>query len=439
MAAAIPQSRHELDDGLADETMFAWYVPMFRLAFKHWPISLASGLAALGLERLLAYLPWPFYGAPWWVQALRSYVEITSMMVLVVVAYRFLAEKEGVGTVNEWGHTLLRALQVATIWIVVSLLVGGAVLLGTVAIGFGMQPTGVEGLMALGVLALAIAIGAFLLMPIWFSIAVATALSTVYAVRSLESGFGAVRASLQLAFEQKWRVFWPSYVLAILGIVLYVGVTFLDDSFYSFGPLFLQVTTFATTALGVTMTFVIERAYAPHLTMLEGAEPGAVLPSRPAPGSVRSPRVRPPPAPVGPLPTAPREIADLLAADLTANRVQRLAETVEHGLAADPRFFLPHPDQTLAVAKRLSTAQRSDLALRIVQPYLKEHRGHRQHLTVALFVANLLRDLKRLQDAAKFLTQVKALYPQEPMVDQLIKITDKAIAAAGPGDAAPAR
>ena len=58
---------------------------------------------------------------------------------------------------------------------------------------------------------------------------------------------------------------------------------------------------------------------------------------------------------------------------------------------------------------------------------------------MALFVANLLRELKRLQDAAKFLTQVKALYPQEPMVDQLIKITDKAIAAAGAGDAAPAR
>ena len=208
-------------------------------------------------------------------------------------------------------------------------------------------------------------------MPIWFSIAVASALSNAYAVRSLESGFGAVRASLQLAFEQKWRVFWPSYVLAILGIVLYVGVIFLRDSFFSFGPLFVQLTTFATTALGVTMTFVIERAYATHLTLPDGAEPGAALPSRPSPGSPR-PRVRPPPAPVGPLPTAPREIADLLAADLSANRVQRLVETVEHGLAADPRFFLPHPDQTLAVAKRLSAAQRSDLALRIVQPYLKD-------------------------------------------------------------------
>jgi hypothetical protein len=57
---------------------------------------------------------------------------------------------------------------------------------------------------------------------------------------------------------------------------------------------------------------------------------------------------------------------------------------------------------------------------------------------VALFVANLLRDTKRLQDAARFLAQVKTLYPQEPMVDQLIKITDKAIAAVAAAGPAPA-
>jgi hypothetical protein len=440
MAAAIPQSRHELDDHLADKSMFAWYVPMFRLAFKNWPISLACGLAALALQRLLAYLPWLVYRAPWWMPILSSCAAIISTMMLAVVAYRFLAQREGVGTVNEWGVVLVRALQIATIWLAAAVLAVGAVLLIAAGIGLGVQPDSAEDLFAFGVgLALVIGIGGFLLMPIWFSIAVASALSNAYAVRSLEGGLGAVRASLQLAFGQKWRVFWPSYLLATLAIALYVAAFFLQTRFYTFGPLLAQFTTFATTALGVTMTFVIERAYAPHLTMFDGAEPGAALPSRDSPASARQPRVRPQPAPVGPLPTAPQEIAALLAADLQANRLQRLVETVEHGLNADARFFFAHPDHTLAVAKRLSAAQRSDLALRIVQPYLKEHRAHRQHLTVALFAATLLRDLARLQDAAKFLTQVKALYPQEPMVDQLIKITDKAIAAAGAGDAAPAR
>jgi hypothetical protein len=47
-----------------------------------------------------------------------------------------------------------------------------------------------------------------------------------------------------------------------------------------------------------------------------------------------------------------------------------------------------------------------------------------------LLVGNLLlKDGRRLPDAARFLERVKALYPSEPMVDQLIKATSKAVAA----------
>jgi hypothetical protein len=437
MSNSEPRHEHELDAKLADANMFAWYVPMFRLAIKHWPISVASGLAALGLERFLRFVPWPYFGIPWWVQTVRGFVEALAYMLLIAVAYRFLAEKENVGTVNDPAATIVRAIQVAIIWIVGGAVVTLAVFLAMLAIGTALQPSSVNDFMALGALALVVGIAWLLLMPVWFSLLVASVLSTVHAVRSLENGFGAVIASLRLAFDQKWRVFWPSYLLAVLGILLFVAVIFFSRRLLEVGVVFQTVTTFVTTALGVAMTFVIERAYAPHLTLAQGGEPGAALPSRPPPGAT-PPRVRPPPAPVAPLPTAPGEIADLLAADMQANRVQRLVATVEHGLKADARFFAAHPDHTLAVAKRLSAAQRSDLALRLAQPYLKEHRGHRQHLTVALFVANLLREGKRLQDAAKFLAQVKALYPQEPMVDKLIKITDKAIASAAATAAAPA-
>ena len=436
MNTATARHAHELDDRLANANMFAWYVPTFQLAFKHWPISLASGLAALGLERLLRALPWPY--TPWWVELVRDYVDALAYMALIAVAYRFLAEKENVGSVNDMAGTLTRALQVATIWLVASGVIGAVLFFGTMALYLGALSGNAPGFMALGAFVLLVGVVAFLLAPIWFSIAVAGALSTVYAVRSAENGFGAILASLRLAFDQKWRVFWPSYLLAILAVALYAVLWFLNGRFFGVGRWIVDLTTFLTTALGVTMTFVIERAYAPHLTLPDGAERGAALPSRPRPGSVPPPRMRPPPAPVGPLPTAPREIADVLAADLRTNRVQRLVETVEHGLKADARFFLAHPDHTLAAAKRLSAVQRSDLALRIVQPYLKDHRAHRQHLTVALFVANLLRDTKRLQDAARFLAQVKTLYPQEPMVDQLIKITDKAIAAVAAAGPAPA-
>lgn len=48
---------------------------------------------------------------------------------------------------------------------------------------------------------------------------------------------------------------------------------------------------------------------------------------------------------------------------------------------------------------------------------------------MALYVANLLlNDLCRKAEAARFLGQVKAPYPNEPMVDQLMKATEKAVA-----------
>ena len=46
-------------------------------------------------------------------------------------------------------------------------------------------------------------------------------------------------------------------------------------------------------------------------------------------------------------------------------------------------------------------AQRSDLALRILQPYVKEQQLHRLHLTGALLAADLLaRDTQQLAAAA---------------------------------------
>src|SRR6185503_12909242 len=142
-------SRHELDDRLAGATMWAWYGPMFRLAFKHWPICLAAGLGALAIEWLIAALPWPFF-PPWWVGALRGYVEIVASALVVVVAYRFLAERERVGTVNEWPTIVVRAVQIQTIWVVVGGVVLGVLALLALAVGLGARPNTVYAFAALG-------------------------------------------------------------------------------------------------------------------------------------------------------------------------------------------------------------------------------------------------------------------------------------------------
>ena len=425
-------SRHELDDKLAGATMFAWYGPMFRLAFKHWALLLILGFAAFGLDWFLALVPWPYHGPRWLVQVLSGYVEFLAYSGLVIIAYRFLVERENVGIVNDWPAMLIRAVQIQTIWFAATCAIVFAIVLLSSLFDVLGRPDNLYAMMQRGRLSLVLKIGMFLLMPVWFSLMVATALSDVYSVRRPETAFVVVRTSLRLAFDQKWRVFWPSYVLFVLALVVYAGVVALEYRVPSFiRQLFMAITPFAITALAVPMTFVIERAYASHLTMLN-AESDAAVPLQPSPGIPPTPRVRKQPTPAVPLPSAPNEIGDRLAEDLRSNRMQLFIETVEHGLAADAAFFVAHPDESLAVAKRLAAVQRPDLALRIAQPYLKSHRVHRQHLTMALYVANLLlRDLGRKADAARFLGQVRALYPNEPMVDQLIKITDKAIAEGG--------
>lgn len=52
-------------------------------------------------------------------------------------------------------------------------------------------------------------------------------------------------------------------------------------------------------------------------------------------------------------------------------------------LGADPRFVAARPDYTVALAERMAQAQRADLALRVLQPYVKEQQQHRLHLAGA--------------------------------------------------------
>jgi hypothetical protein len=203
---------------------------------------------------------------------------------------------------------------------------------------------------------------------------------------------------------------------------------------------------------------VIERAYAPDLgqaVLGDGPDESAATPTPSLAGGPAAPSsvtgaVTPAPAgatgaattgataAAAPKPALAKaamtavDAAALLEQDLRLNRPDRLVGLVESGLAADPRFFMSYPDSTTGLAKKLAQT-RPDLALRLLQPYLREQRGHRFHLTGALLVANiLLRDPRRLADAAKFLAQVKTLYPDEPMVDQLVKTANKAIAASAP-------
>jgi hypothetical protein len=205
----------------------------------------------------------------------------------------------------------------------------------------------------------------------------------------------------------------------------------------------LNILIVLSVALSLAMMFVIERVYAPDLGVEVADEVAPELTAPPAPAGAAATAAETPPAPVTPAAhaahvaaVAPESVgpaaAELIESELRDNRATGLAEVTERGLAADPKFFTAHPDSAVALAKRLVQAQRPDLALRILQPYVKEQRNHRLHLTGSLLAAELLaRDPAQLQATARFLAQLKTYYPDEPMVDRLIRLTDKAIAGGG--------
>ena len=134
-----------------------------------------------------------------------------------------------------------------------------------------------------------------------------------------------------------------------------------------------------------------------------------------------------------------RELAGLLArcadlgASLVAARPQllslaqgpRLAEAVilvEAALKSDARFFAPTPDLVTPLSKRVASGGRPELALRILQPFVRENRDHKLHLPAGLFAALLLAEqLKKPEVAKKFLLQLKQIYPDEQFIDQQLR------------------
>jgi hypothetical protein len=103
-------------------------------------------------------------------------------------------------------------------------------------------------------------------------------------------------------------------------------------------------------------------------------------------------------------------------------RVAEAVILVEAALTLDVRFFAAEPDVVTPLAKRVATGGRADLAVKLLQPFVREHRGHKLHLSASLYAAHLVgQNLKKPAAARQFLEQLKAVYPTEPLIDQQLK------------------
>ncbi|MGH8265231.1 MAG: hypothetical protein ACRET4_17265 [Steroidobacteraceae bacterium] len=457
MSGRIPKFAHPLDAQLAEANVFGWFGPMFQILGRHWLVAVAAGVATVIVEWLIEKLPWPTYLslASWGMRAFHAAVTTAAAMIIAVMAYRLIAHREGlryrIGEVNAAGDAVLRAVQVAIAWIVFGLLIQLALYLLVkmlIALFSAVGPQSANMLMAIVVVSyygwpLIIC----LLAPIWFMLGVSSALSQAHAARSLEGPISVVLNSLRLVFSQKWRVIWPAFCFgAAISLLLYLELKFSFIPAALVTPSSLNLLIILSLAISLAMMFVIERIYAPDLGVEVADEVAPELTASPPPAAPGAPAPAVPTAPAAPVTpaaqpahgttVAPESVgpaaAELIENELRVNRATGLADVTQRGLAADPRFFAAHPDSTVALAKRLVQAQRPDLALRILQPYVKEQRNHRLHLTGSLLAAELLaHDESQLQSAARFLAQLKTYYPDEPMVDRLIRLADRAIAGGG--------
>ncbi len=449
---------HPLDAELADTNLFAWFRPAFEVLGRNLPLMLAAGVALLLLSKLLAELPWPpaVYSS-WGMRTLQAFVSYVVFTAVGLAAYRTLARSEGaryaVDVVTPWARMAVVGIEICVVWTLAAMITQFGLWLIAKPIGGWLLGHGEAVLqMVIFVIAYAkyvLAVLVFILAPIWMMLGISSSLAQAFAVRSPESGLDAVLSALRLVFGQRARVLKPALIIgAGLGILILLEfkIDILPNVIGK--PAFIDTLMVVSFAFGIAMTFVIERAYAPDLGLQIADDDGSDFTGSPAPTAPDAPLPMSPagststvtatPSAAAPPAAAPADVAVTIESDMRNNRTTDLVSLVERGLDADPRFFAARPDSTVALAKRMVQAQRADLALRVLQPYVKEQQQHRLHLTGALLAADLLaRDAQQLPAAARFLAQLKALYPNEPMVDRLIRLTDRALADSGSGAPQP--
>ena len=380
----------------------------------------------------------------------------------------------GLGATQPGDRIFLKATGLALVW--AGVVIAIAIALGILAyaifrsLGGGFNGGGLASLMLLGTIGL-IGMLIFLLAfaPFWVGLSIRYSLSFARIVRTEEGPVEAFRLAWQRVSAESWRYFWPSYVVMLVfigaSVLLALMSRLVGDS---------EVLSWLLSVLGfglsIAFAFILERVYDTSLGCEPGVEAGTIDPKDSDPSTMspsgavgvgiaaasskgvgsasavaltNSPGSQVTPSQFAALleqrAYTERDLAGLMArcADLGASLVvarpqflslaqgPRFAEAVilmEAALKGDSRFFAPTPDLVTPLSKRLASGGRPELALKILQPFVRENRDHKLHLSAALFAALLLVEHLKKPDVAKqFLRQLKQLYPDEKFIDQQLK------------------
>jgi len=455
--------KHPFDARLAGANMFGWVSPLLELVQRQFPILLVAGLLGSALQLVLPQIAVSsaVFEPRLWPRLIDALVALALSSSLFAGAYSVLASSEGraygLGATQPGSQIFLKATGLALVW--AGVVVAIAIALGIFAyavfrsLGGGFTGGGIASLMLLGTIGLVgmlIVLVAFA--PFWIGLSIRSSLSFARIVRTEEGPVVAFRLAWQRVSTESWRYFWPSYVVMLVFIGASVLFALMSRMVGEF-----EVLRWLLSALGfglsIAFAFIVERVYDTWLGCEPGVEAESIEPRNPAlstmsasastAASSNSPAPQLTPsqfaALLGQQACTEQELSGLMArcadlgASLVAARPQllslaqgpRLAEAVilvEAALKSDARFFAPTPDMVTPLSKRVASGGRPELALKILQPFVRESRNHKHHLTAALFAALLLAEhLKKTDVAKQFLRQLKQLYPDEQFIDQQLK------------------
>lgn len=466
MAISQRNGVHPFDDALADVWLLGWIMPSLQVLQRNIrriaPVALAYGVYVWLLPHLLLSGGSVGLGARI-VDSIQVSAVLTAFMAFGYIGLvRGEGEPHGLAYVAPTRSIAERLALIALFWLVFGVVLGWLVegLLGALMKSPSFLETAMWLFSKLNWWSIPFVL--WLFSPIGFWLATVSALTQIRAIRGEEPVNEIVVDSFRRVFAEPLRIAVPAYLLVAAGIfALYI---FAEMIFNGLAALLLRAGWAAvigmvavSMALALPFWFVIERVYAPELGLEDDVQIGLEDAGEQLPAVISEASLA---DQLGVLraeqdaPAVARQVAnwvrahhgnftelqalfqqlgqpELLARELSVVAIEWLTGKksgdlpwlVEQGLAMNPAFMMDAPDHVLQLSKKLTAADRADLASRLLLSMLKLQRGHADHLAAGLQLARVLAThSNNAEGARKLLGQLAKLYPDEPQIAQMVKL-----------------
>ena len=457
---------HPFDDTLADAWLLSWILPSLQVLRRNIlriaPVALAYGVYAWLLPHLLLS-----GGSGGLGSRIVDSVQI-SVVLAAVMAFGYISlvrsegEPYGLAQVPATAGIVERLALITLFWLIFSVVLGWVVkgLLGALMKSPSFLEMGMWLFSKLNWWSIPFVL--WLFSPIGFWLATVSALTQIRAIRGEEPVNEIVVDSFRRVFAQPLRIAVPAYILVASGILLlYVFAELIFNGLAAYVMRSGSAAVIGMVAVGIALAlpfwFVIERVYAPELGLEDDVEIGLEDAGEPLPAIgievSLSDQLAALQAEQG-VQAAARQLAnwvrahhgnfaelqglfqrlsqpELLSRELSVVAIEWMSGKksgdlpwlVEQGLAMNPAFMMDAPDHVLSLSKKLTAADRADLASRLLLSMLKLQRAHADHLAAGLQLARVLSThSNNVEGARKLLGQLSKLYPNESQIAQMEKV-----------------